>query len=141
MRNIAILMLKAYIYIIVSLQYFIFASLPLRVDKLYVFMKMAAFRVITPCSLAEVHQRFRSPCCHSHGDNTALQHRRRSSSCSPREPQILLTCIYTNVPLNCRGLLPFSYQPIPNSCYRPQTKVASTTFPPGCQHLPYLKYE
>jgi hypothetical protein len=25
--------------------------------------KMAVFWVVTPCSLVEVHQRFRSPCC------------------------------------------------------------------------------
>jgi hypothetical protein len=32
-------------------------------------MKMAVFWVVAPCSLAEVYQRFRGPCClHHQGD-------------------------------------------------------------------------
>jgi hypothetical protein len=29
-------------------------------------MKMAVFWVVAPCSLVEVYQRFRGPCCHHH---------------------------------------------------------------------------
>jgi hypothetical protein len=33
--------------------------------------KMAAFWVVAPCSLVEVYQRFRGPCCHHHqGDES-----------------------------------------------------------------------
>jgi hypothetical protein len=48
--------------------------------------KMAVFWVVAPCSLVEVYQRFRGPCClHHQGspwlpDYTALQPRRQSSS-------------------------------------------------------------
>jgi hypothetical protein len=71
--------------------------------------KMAVFSVVVPCSVVEVYQRFRGPCClHQQGDNdggskdlwnvgkllrdyTALQPRRQQSSYSPPwEPQILL---------------------------------------------------
>jgi hypothetical protein len=70
-------------------------------------MKMAVFWVVAPCSLVEVHQRFRSlRCLHHQGDDggskdlwnvgkllpdyMALQHRRQPSSYSPPwEPQIL----------------------------------------------------
>jgi hypothetical protein len=55
--------------------------------------KMAVFWVVAPCSLVEVYQRFRGPCClHHQGDeSSALQPRRQTSSYSqPWEPQILL---------------------------------------------------
>jgi hypothetical protein len=54
--------------------------------------KMAVFWVVAPCSLVEVYQRFRGPCClHHQGDEIALQPRRQPSSYSPPwEPQILL---------------------------------------------------
>jgi hypothetical protein len=49
-------------------------------------MKMADFWVVAPCSLVEVYQRFRGPCCLHHqgnrlddGDHTALQPRRQLS--------------------------------------------------------------
>jgi hypothetical protein len=36
--------------------------------------KMAAFWVVAPCSLVEVHQRFRGPCClHHQGDRPTTQ--------------------------------------------------------------------
>jgi hypothetical protein len=42
-------------------------------------MKIAVFWVIAPCSLVEVYQRFRGPCClHHQGDR--LQPRRQQSS-------------------------------------------------------------
>jgi hypothetical protein len=61
-------------------------------------MRMAVFWVVAPCSLVEVYQRFRGPCClHHQGrckllpDYTALQPRRQPSSYSPPcVPQILL---------------------------------------------------
>jgi hypothetical protein len=35
-------------------------------------MKLAVFWVVAPCSLVEVHQRFRGPCClHHQGDRGA----------------------------------------------------------------------
>jgi hypothetical protein len=56
-------------------------------------MKMAGFWVVAPCSLVEVYQRYRGPCCHhqqgdvTHGnvgkllpDYTVLQPRRQPSS-------------------------------------------------------------
>jgi hypothetical protein len=45
-------------------------------------MKIAVFWVAAPCSLAEVYQRFRGPCClHHQGDDyTVLQPRRQQSS-------------------------------------------------------------
>jgi hypothetical protein len=48
-------------------------------------VKMAVFWVVAPCSLVEVYQRFRGPCClHHQGDHrpdyTALQPRRQPSS-------------------------------------------------------------
>jgi hypothetical protein len=48
---------------------------------------MAVSWVVAPCSLVEVYQRFRGPCClHHQGDEW------HSSSCSPPwEPQILQT--------------------------------------------------
>jgi hypothetical protein len=61
-------------------------------------MKMAVFWVVAPCSLVEVYQRFRGPCClHHQGDPsfhpwnvgkllpdyTELQPRRQPSSYSP----------------------------------------------------------
>jgi hypothetical protein len=62
-------------------------------------VKMVVFWVVAPCSLVEVYQRFRGPCClHHQGDEsylllpdyTALQPRRQPSSYSPPwEPQIL----------------------------------------------------
>jgi hypothetical protein len=75
--------------------------------------KMAVFWVVAPCSLVEIYQHFRDPCClhhqgsgHHHGDGgskylwnvgkllpdyTVLQPRRQPSSYSPLwEPQILL---------------------------------------------------
>jgi hypothetical protein len=47
--------------------------------------KMAVFWVVAPCSLVEVYQRFRGPCClHHQGDEyTVLQPRRQQSSYSP----------------------------------------------------------
>jgi hypothetical protein len=37
-------------------------------------MKMAVFWVVAPCSLVEVYQRFRSPCClHHQGDEEAAR--------------------------------------------------------------------
>jgi hypothetical protein len=48
--------------------------------------KMAVFWVVAPCSLVEVYQRFRGPCClHHQGgkllpDYMALQPRRQPSS-------------------------------------------------------------
>jgi hypothetical protein len=45
--------------------------------------KMAVFWVVAPCSLVEVYQRFRSPCCLHHkglSDYTALQPRRQPPS-------------------------------------------------------------
>jgi hypothetical protein len=54
---------------------------------------MAVFWVVAPCSLVEVYQRFRGPCClHHQGDrSSALQPRRQPSSHSPPwKPQILL---------------------------------------------------
>jgi hypothetical protein len=33
---------------------------------------MAVFWVVAPCSLVEVYQRFREPCCLHHQDNEAL---------------------------------------------------------------------
>jgi hypothetical protein len=33
------------------------------------YTKMAVFRVVAPCSLVEVYQRFRGPCCLHHQDN------------------------------------------------------------------------
>jgi hypothetical protein len=74
-------------------------------------VKMAVFGVVALCSLVEVYQHFRCPCClHHQGDHpddggskdlwnvgkllpdyTALQSRRQPSSYSPPwEPQILL---------------------------------------------------
>jgi hypothetical protein len=70
------------------------------------YLKMAVFWVVAPCSLVEVYQRFRGPCCLRHQrdggnkdlwnvgkllpDYTALQPRRKPSSySSPWEPQIL----------------------------------------------------
>jgi hypothetical protein len=46
---------------------------------------MAVFWVVAPCSLVEVYQRFRGPCClHCQGDDyTALQPRWQLSSYSP----------------------------------------------------------
>jgi hypothetical protein len=45
--------------------------------------KIAVFWVVAPCSLVEVYQRFRGPCClHHQGPDdggTALQPRRQSS--------------------------------------------------------------
>jgi hypothetical protein len=36
-------------------------------------MKIAVFWVVAPCSLVEVYQRFRGPCClHHQGDDIAL---------------------------------------------------------------------
>jgi hypothetical protein len=36
-------------------------------------MKMAVFWVVAPCSLVEVYQRFRGPCClHHQGDDSPL---------------------------------------------------------------------
>jgi hypothetical protein len=36
-------------------------------------MKMAVFWVVAPCSLIEVYQRFRGPCClHHQGEKTAI---------------------------------------------------------------------
>jgi hypothetical protein len=51
---------------------------------------MAVFWVVAPCSLVEVYQRFRGPCClHHQGES---QPRRQPSSYSPPwEPQILLS--------------------------------------------------
>jgi hypothetical protein len=46
-------------------------------------MKMAVFWVVGPCSVVEVHRRFRGACClHNQGpdDYTAQQPRRLSSS-------------------------------------------------------------
>jgi hypothetical protein len=56
------------------------------------------FWVVAPCSLVEVYQRFRGPCClHHQGDDhhyTALQPRRQPSSYSPPwEPQIQLLLV------------------------------------------------
>jgi hypothetical protein len=54
-------------------------------------MKVAVFWVVAPCSLVDVYQRFRCPCCFHH-QGTALQPRRQPSSYSPPwEPQILDT--------------------------------------------------
>jgi hypothetical protein len=52
-------------------------------------LKMAVFWVVASCSLVDVYQRFRGPCClHHQGDE--LQPRRQSSSYSPQwEPHIL----------------------------------------------------
>jgi hypothetical protein len=45
--------------------------------------KMAVFWVVAPCSLVEVYQRFRRPCClHHQGDESSLQPRRRPYSLS-----------------------------------------------------------
>jgi hypothetical protein len=58
-------------------------------------LKIAVFWVVAPCSLVEVYQRFRGPCCFHHQGNLpdymALQPRRQPSSYSPPwEPQIPL---------------------------------------------------
>jgi hypothetical protein len=38
-------------------------------------MKMAVFWVVAPCSLVEVYQRFRGPCClHHQGDRSEDSH-------------------------------------------------------------------
>jgi hypothetical protein len=46
--------------------------------------EMAVFWVVAPCSLVEVYQRFRGPCCLHHqgdcSDNTAQQSRRQPST-------------------------------------------------------------
>jgi hypothetical protein len=34
--------------------------------------KMAIIRVVTPCSLVEVYQRFRGPCCLHHQENVQV---------------------------------------------------------------------
>jgi hypothetical protein len=40
----------------------------------YVDMKMAVFWVVAPCSLVEVYQRFRGPCClHYQGDKLMME--------------------------------------------------------------------
>jgi hypothetical protein len=64
---------------------------------------MAVFWVVAPCSLVEVYQRFRGPCCLHHQeilpDYTALQPRGQPSSYSPPwEPQILQFWFVTVVP-------------------------------------------
>jgi hypothetical protein len=44
-------------------------------------MKMAVFWVVAPCSLVEVYQRFRGPCClHHQGDEASPEPRRQSST-------------------------------------------------------------
>jgi hypothetical protein len=41
-------------------------------------MKIAVFWVVAPCSLVEVYQRFRGPCClHHQGDETTHLHTHR----------------------------------------------------------------
>jgi hypothetical protein len=41
-------------------------------------MKIAVFWVVAPCSLVEVYQRFRGPCClHQQGDESLYQTTRR----------------------------------------------------------------
>jgi hypothetical protein len=43
-------------------------------------MKIAVFWVVAPCSLVEVYQRFRGPCCLHHQGVALLQPRRQQSS-------------------------------------------------------------
>jgi hypothetical protein len=64
----------------------------LKIENL-ISLKIAVFWVVAPCSLVEVYQRFRGPCCLHQllPDYTALQPRIQQSSYSPPwEPQILL---------------------------------------------------
>jgi hypothetical protein len=43
-------------------------------------MKMAVFWVVVPCSLVEVYQRFRGPCCLHHQDDPEDSHLQEYSS-------------------------------------------------------------
>jgi hypothetical protein len=63
---------------------------------------MAVFWVVAPCSLVEVYQRFRGPCCLHHQGSLwwcATTRRQPSSYSPPWEPQVLLVIVY------CRELL------------------------------------
>jgi hypothetical protein len=76
-------------------------------------LKIAVFWVVAPCSLVEVYQRFRGPCC-LHHQGESLQPRRQQSSYSPPwEPQILLlptlfVIIWMTIPLLLSAPLPIS---------------------------------
>jgi hypothetical protein len=44
----------------------------LRSEEFNIFSKIAVFWVVAPCSLVEVYQRFRGPCClHHQGDESS----------------------------------------------------------------------
>jgi hypothetical protein len=63
------------------------------------------FWVVVPCSLVEVYQRFRGPCCFHHQGYRPDNRRQPSLYSQPREPQILniRSCFRTtqNNKLNC----------------------------------------
>jgi hypothetical protein len=62
---------------------------------LLLIMKIVVFWVVAPCSLVEVYQRFRGPCClHHQGDSPRRQ---QSSYSPPWEPQILLINCLTKI--------------------------------------------
>jgi hypothetical protein len=43
-----------------------------KITEFYTELKIAVFWVVAPCSLVEVYQRFRGPCClHHQGDRTS----------------------------------------------------------------------
>jgi hypothetical protein len=58
---------------------------------------MAVFRVVAPCSLVEVHQRFRGPCClHHQGDELLI----------PQKTAILVFALFmTFMKDSCRRLI------------------------------------
>jgi hypothetical protein len=57
-------------------------------------MKMAVFWVVAPCSLVEVYQRFRGPCClHYQGDESLIH---ISTVSAPELIPSLIETIYTD---------------------------------------------
>jgi hypothetical protein len=62
-------------------------------------MKMAVFWVVTPCSLVEVYQRFRGPCCFHHQANSytilviKAEGKLLLGNASLQHDRILLKCI------------------------------------------------
>jgi hypothetical protein len=77
--------------------------------------KMAVFWVVAPCSLVEVYQRFRGPCClHHQGhvgkllpDYTALQPRRQPSCLNGWQSWLSFTCFLSVWSVECGDLFPF----------------------------------
>jgi hypothetical protein len=60
---------KRFAYTLLVL-YLCYSSIKQATTASFLFTKMAVFWVVAPCSLVEVYQRFRGPCClHHQGDD------------------------------------------------------------------------